>query len=118
MGPEWAKRLMRGGSRPRVVFEHSCEVHDISRFARQLPIIALAGALPGHVLSCFHCRTGMNGAAESNAGQPNWPLKVTLSNGHSYGADLVVAAIGVEPNVEWVAPEVTRANDGGLLVSR
>ena len=60
----------------------------------------------------------MSGAAESNAGQPIWPLKVTLSNGHSYGADLVVAAIGVEPNVEWVAPEVARANDGGLLVSR
>lgn len=49
----------------------------------------------------------------------NWPVRVQLSNGRCYGADLVISAIGVIPNVSWLPQELQREpSDGGLLVDR
>lgn len=46
-------------------------------------------------------------------------MTVSLSNGKSYGADLVISAIGVEPNTSWLPEEVKRdASDGGIVVDR
>jgi len=48
-----------------------------------------------------------------------WPVTVCLSNGKSYGADLVISAIGVEPNTGWLPEEVRRdKSDGGIIVDR
>ncbi|CAD7696939.1 unnamed protein product [Ostreobium quekettii] len=47
-----------------------------------------------------------------------WPVEVELTSGRSYGADLVVCAIGVEPVTDWLPAEIERAGDGGLVVDR
>lgn len=46
------------------------------------------------------------------------PVLVTLDNGNVHQVDVVVAAIGVEPNTDWVPAELERAPDGGILVDR
>ncbi|EIE20879.1 FAD/NAD(P)-binding domain-containing protein [Coccomyxa subellipsoidea C-169] len=49
----------------------------------------------------------------------DWPVTVKLTNGHSHGADLVVCAIGVAPNADWLPQELERSeDDGGVLVNR
>ena len=49
----------------------------------------------------------------------DWPVRVQLSNGRSYGADLVISAIGVDPNASWLPHELQREpTDGGVLVDR
>ena len=48
-----------------------------------------------------------------------WPVTVKLSNGKSWGADIVISAIGVKPNVGWLPAAVQRDDaDGGLVVDR
>lgn len=48
-----------------------------------------------------------------------WPVTVCLSNGKTYGADLVISAIGVEPNTGWLPEQVRRGeSDGGIIVDR
>ena len=48
----------------------------------------------------------------------SWPVTVELTNGHSYRADLVVCAIGVAPNADWLPQELERSgDDGGVLVN-
>ena len=48
---------------------------------------------------------------------PPWPARLELSNGRSYGVDLVVAAIGVEVGSAWLPAELERCpEDGGVLV--
>lgn len=46
------------------------------------------------------------------------PVVVTLDNGNIHEIDVVVAAIGVEPNTAWLPAAVVRAPDGGILVNR
>ena len=59
----------------------------------------------------------MQGSASQEDSQ--WPVTVHLSNGKSYGADLVISAIGVEPNTGWLPHEITKdAKDGGICVDR
>ena len=42
-----------------------------------------------------------------------------LSSGRSYGADMVISAIGVDPNASWLPQELQKeASDGGVLVDR
>ena len=61
----------------------------------------------------YHWR--LNTGADDKA----WPVTVHLSNGKSFGADLVISAIGVRPNVEWLPAAVLRdKEDGGILVDR
>lgn len=46
-------------------------------------------------------------------------MHVTLNNGKTFGADLVISAIGVKPNVDWLPADVLREEeDGGILVDR
>lgn len=47
-----------------------------------------------------------------------WPVKVRLTNGATYGADFVVSAVGVAPNTNWLQGAVPLAADGGILVDR
>ena len=49
----------------------------------------------------------------------HWPVYVRLTNGMVYGADLVVSAIGVQPNISWLPQEVAVDEEhGGILVDR
>jgi hypothetical protein len=70
-----------------------------------------AGA-PGSVTLEYGCEV----AAIEDAPLEGWPAMVSLTNGARYGVDLVVAAVGVAPAVDWAPPEVRRAPDGGLEV--
>ena len=46
-------------------------------------------------------------------------MRVRLTNGRVNKADLVISAIGVRPNLDWLPPEVHRDADGsGILVDR
>lgn len=52
-------------------------------------------------------------------GDDQWPLRAELTNGQVLGADLVVSATGVVPNVEAFTagnPALRLADDGGILV--
>ncbi len=52
----------------------------------------------------------------ADAGLP-WPARLHLSNGHSYGVDLIVSAIGVDARAAWLPAELERClDDGGVLV--
>jgi hypothetical protein len=52
----------------------------------------------------------------ADAGLP-WPARLHLSNGRSYGVDLVVSAIGVDARAAWLPAELERcSDDGGVLV--
>ena len=56
-------------------------------------------------------------APNAKPGAPPWPARLELSNGRSYGVDLVVSAIGVEVRSAWLPAELERcAEDGGILV--
>ena len=65
-------------------------------------------------------------AAAARAGVPpppalpggDWPLHVLLSNGHVYGADAVLCALGVTPDTSFLPPTLPRGADGGLVVDR
>lgn len=39
------------------------------------------------------------------------------SNGKTYGADLIISAIGVQPATDWLPPSIHRADDGGILIN-
>ena len=53
------------------------------------------------------------------AGQAPWPVQLCLSNGHMHSADLVISAIGVQPNTAWLPQSLPRdSSDGGILVDR
>ncbi len=57
-----------------------------------------------------------NSSSQDPRGQ-EWPIEVSLSNGQRHRADFVVCAIGVEPNTDWLPPELERSpDDAGLLV--
>ena len=49
----------------------------------------------------------------------DWPVHVRLTNGKVYGADLVISAIGVQPNTRWLPPDIALDEEaGGILVDR
>ena len=57
-------------------------------------------------------------AGLSYSRQP-WPYKVDLSNGDSIEADLVISAIGVQPNTEMLPADIQlNPEDHGVLVDR
>ena len=71
----------------------------------------------GHVGIAQLDEDQMQGSASQEDGQ--WPVTVHLSNGKSYGADLVISAIGVQPNTAWLPDEIRRdEKDGGICVDR
>lgn len=45
---------------------------------------------------------GVGGGAGSEDSGLEWPLQVLLSNGRIYGADLVICAVGVSPNIGFM----------------
>ncbi|KAJ0403772.1 hypothetical protein P43SY_006315 [Pythium insidiosum] len=49
--------------------------------------------------------------------QESWPIVVKLSNGKCWACDVVVTAMGVEPNTEWLPHELRRGPNGGILVN-
>ena len=65
------------------------------------------------------CRSTESQAGHDSGEGTHWPVTVCLSNGKSYGADLVISAIGVEPNTAWLPEEIKRdPDDGGIIVDR
>lgn len=73
----------------------------------------------GGVVLEYGCEVdAITSASAAGLEDASWPVAATLSNGQRYGVDFVVTAIGVTPAVDWVPPEVERAPDGGLSVSR
>lgn len=59
------------------------------------------------------------GQGDTSSCGSQWPVTVNLSNGRSYGADLVISAIGVDPNTGWLPDDIRRdADDGGILVDK
>ena len=65
-----------------------------------------------------HAHLDLAAAGEAD-GETAWLVHVTLSNGKVFGADLVISAIGVKPNVDWLPDDVRRdEEDGGVLVDR
>ena len=51
-------------------------------------------------------------------GEEAYPIVVHLSNGASYGCDVVVSATGVIPETSWLPECLERGADGSLLVDR
>ena len=46
-------------------------------------------------------------------------MRVRLTNGHVHEADLVISAIGVQPNLAWLPGTLRRDPEGGgILVNR
>lgn len=46
------------------------------------------------------------------------PIRVELTNGCQYDVDVVIAALGVDPYLSWVPPDIERGKDGGLRIDR
>lgn len=65
----------------------------------------------------MECGTSLDRLITNPAGD-EFPVTAVLSNGNMYGADVIISAIGVHPNTEWLAEEVELADDGGVLVDR
>ena len=57
-------------------------------------------------------------AEPGTEGEDTYPVVVHLSNGASYGCDLVVSATGVIPDTSWLPECLERGADGSLLVDR
>lgn len=130
VGPTWVQHLQHlqrgvGGPGGRVTLEYGCELASIElqestreqlhQQQQPLPAQAAGTAGPGPP-------TPQGAApgpqAPAGGGSSAFHLLVTLTNGKQVAADLVVAAIGVDPALDWVPPQLARAPDGGLAVNK
>lgn len=108
VGPTWVAALPHLGGETRVVLEYGCNVMSISPRAAQAP----GEAAEQRAREADGAGGASRGAGASSA------LSVVLTNGRRYGVDLVIAAIGVNPALDWVPAELQRGKDWGLLVDR
>ncbi|KAL3152549.1 hypothetical protein ABBQ32_001576 [Trebouxia sp. C0010 RCD-2024] len=121
VGPQWALKLAQSPGSSHITLEYGVEVITISSNS---PHQHHAGQNPQHQAAVPEQPTIDNCGGPSNTwhfdGEDRrWPVSVYLSNGKSYGADLVISAIGVQPNTAWLPQEIKRdAIDGGVTVDR
>lgn len=110
LGPDWAANVNFRGVQNishRVKVEHQVEVTRIlskDDFALLDPSKEQESRL-----------VTLDGLADS----ASWPVYVELTNGNTYGCDLIVSATGVEPFTDSVLPgnNFELASDGGLQVN-
>lgn len=84
---------------------------------RQLPLEPLLGATAGQLVADLHRHHGVDlrlGArvTEVAAAGRSTSARMTLDDGSTLDADLVVAAVGSRPNVEWLAGSGLDLTDG------
>lgn len=124
VGPQWASQLPQSPSASRITLEYGVEVTNIC--SNPLPPDHVAYSTRQHSAAQHSTEqpASNNSSRGSNAQRDEeerqeWPVTVHLSNGKSYGADLVISAIGVEPNTSWLPEDIKRdASDGGVVVDR
>ena len=124
VGPQWAQALPQSSIASHITLEYGV---DVTYIRSHTPDDS-----PMQHRTDLHAGSSQHQSASqpsSDAEQPKfnsaedqdaaWPVTVGLSNGKSYGADLVISAIGVEPNTGWLPEEVCRdKSDGGIIVDR
>lgn len=124
VGPQWASQLPQSPSASRITLEYGVEVTKVCSNPLHKAHVTLStqqqSAAQHTTPHPAPNNTDRGSSAPDNKGDEHeWPVTVHLSNGKSYGADLVISAIGVEPNTSWLPEEVKRdARDGGILVDR
>ncbi len=124
VGPQWAKALPQSSIASHITLEYGVDVTSIRSHTPDAS--PMQHRTDPHAASSQHQSASQpNSDAEqqrvNSVGDQDaaWPVTVCLSNGKSYGADLVISAIGVEPNTGWLPEEVCRhESDGGIIVDR
>jgi len=115
-----------GSPQPRVHCEMRCEVTHVMNAARHGP--SPTASVVGRWIVCDH--TTDAAAAEAVRELPSletcqrvhgaWPVYVRLSNGHVWGADVVLSATGAAPAFPFLPLDAgamwPRGGNGGLLV--
>lgn len=98
LGPNWHSQIkLSGQAEKKLTIENSCEVrkvyHDLSSIPKE--------------------------QQEKHDLSNEWNIYVELTNGSVYGCDMLISAIGVEPNCDVFKTNnpFKLAKDGGLLVS-
>ena len=123
VGPQWAAQLPQSPTASHITLQYGVEVTSIQSNTSQ-PITAQHdsarhGSRSQQDEARPHTTTGQSSAGSSEDKDGRWPVTVTLSNGRIYGADIVISAIGVEPNTGWLPEEISRGeSDGGVMVDR
>ncbi len=124
VGPQWAKALPQSSIASHITLEYGVDITSIQSHSpddspAQHPTHPHAGSSQHQSASQPSSdaeQQRVNSAGDQDAA---WPVTVCLSNGKNYGADLVISAIGVEPNTGWLPEEVCRdESDGGIIVDR
>ena len=124
VGPQWASQLPQSPSASHITLEYGVEVTAIHSYISAQDTAYKSTASPStaqqnSTLSSADMEAGNSEATHNAEDARTWAVTVGLSNGKSYGADLVISAIGVEPNVGWLPEEMKRdARDGGIVVDR
>ncbi|XP_064455102.1 pyridine nucleotide-disulfide oxidoreductase domain-containing protein 1-like [Ornithodoros turicata] len=100
LGPDWASGCsIKGSSEKKVHIEYNCEVKEL---------LSGASVRPRETLE-----------PDGFAKKDDWPVYVVLTNGHTFGCDLVVSATGVRPNtdtVKIIGEQLNLSEDGGIAV--
>ena len=122
VGPQWARALPQSKSASHITFEYGTEVAAIQSNSPQHSATQQSTGVQTAI-----CQTTMQSTpnaediANSAGGDQGgaWPVTVYLSNGKQYCADLVISAIGVQPNTDWLPEEISRDTEaGGVIVDR
>ena len=122
VGPQWAKALPQSDSASHITLEYGVEVTGIQsnlpqHGATQHSTDVQTATCHNTMQSTLNSEDTADSAGRDQGGA--WPVTVYLSNGKHYCADLVVSAIGVEPNTGWLPEEISRdKDDGGVIVDR
>lgn len=131
MGPDWIQGLEMSGSANagrRVHVEYGCEVVEVltADEFKNSDEFQKSGEFQksNEFQKTSNANKIVSEVEKLTSRRDVWPVYVKLTNGKIYGCDLVVSAIGVEPNVDLWRDEKTNqlmtdsiAKDGGILVN-
>ena len=124
VGPQWAKALPQSSIASHITLEYGVDVTSIQSHSpdddsMQQRTDLHGGSSQRQSISQPSSDAEQQGVDKAGDQDAEWPVTVCLSNGKSYGADLVISAIGVDPNTGWLPEEVCRdERDGGIIVDR
>ncbi|KAA6429030.1 MAG: hypothetical protein FRX49_01140 [Trebouxia sp. A1-2] len=124
VGPQWAKALPQSSIASHITLEYGVDVTSIqSHSPDDSPMQHCTNSSTGSSQHQSTSKPSLDGEQQrvNKEGDQDgaWPVTVCLSNGKTYGADLVISAIGVEPNTGWLPEQVRRGeSDGGIIVDR